>query len=200
LTTLDLASTFVFAVEGAMTTIAGELDLLGVIILAFATALGGGMIRDVLIGAIPPQAQRDRRYPGCRVDGRGDRVSRASADPRYPAPGHYRPRRGRPNLVRDRGDGKIPPIWHAPLHSRADGRNHRRRSVHDMLLTHVPTVLRVDVYATAALAESAVMVAARRLKMSPVSSAMIGGVVCFGLRLVSVSQHWNLPKATGFQW
>jgi len=69
-----------------------------------------------------------------------------------------------------------------------------------MLLTHVPTVLRVDVYATAALAESAVMVAARRLKMSPVSSAMIGGVVCFGLRLVSVSQHWNLPKATGFQW
>lgn len=32
----------------------GNLDLLGVMVLAFATALGGGIIRDLLIGAVPP--------------------------------------------------------------------------------------------------------------------------------------------------
>ena len=73
-------------------------------------------------------------------------------------------------------------------------------TVRDVLLMHVPAVLRVDVYATAALAGSAAMVAARRLRVPPVPSAVIGAVVCLGLRLVSVWQHWNLPKATEFQW
>ena len=46
----DLAGTFVFAAEGALAAIAGGLDPIGVLTLAFATALGGGVIRDVLIG------------------------------------------------------------------------------------------------------------------------------------------------------
>ena len=54
LLTIDLLGTFVFGVEGAMAAIAGNLDLLGLMVLAFATALGGGIIRDLLIGAIPP--------------------------------------------------------------------------------------------------------------------------------------------------
>src|SRR5260221_7468522 len=58
----DLAGILVFAVEGALAAILGELDLLGVMVLSFATALGGGVIRDLLIGAIPPQAIRDWRY------------------------------------------------------------------------------------------------------------------------------------------
>src|SRR6266849_11212994 len=59
---VDLIGTFVFAVEGATAAMRGNLDLLGVMVLSFATALGGGMIRDVLIGAIPPNAIRDWRY------------------------------------------------------------------------------------------------------------------------------------------
>jgi uncharacterized membrane protein YeiH len=50
------------------------------------------------------------------------------------------------------------------------------------------------------LAGSAAMVVARRLRVPPVPSAVIGAMVCLGLRLVSVRQHWNLPKATEFQW
>jgi hypothetical protein len=45
-----------------MTAIAAELDLLGVMVLAFATALRGGMTRDMLIGAAQPWAPRDWRY------------------------------------------------------------------------------------------------------------------------------------------
>ena len=59
----DLAGTFVFAVEGATAAVRGNLDLLGLMVLAFATALCGGMTRDVLILAVPPNAIRDWRYP-----------------------------------------------------------------------------------------------------------------------------------------
>ena len=59
---LDLAGTLVFGIEGASAAIQGNLDFLGLMVLAFATALGGGIIRDLLIGAVPPQALRDWRY------------------------------------------------------------------------------------------------------------------------------------------
>lgn len=59
---VDFAGTFVFAVEGALAAAKGHLDLLGAMVLAFATALGGGIIRDVLIGANPPNSIRDWRY------------------------------------------------------------------------------------------------------------------------------------------
>ena len=61
---VDLAGTFVFAVEGATAAIEGELDFFGVMVLSFATASAGGIIRDLLIGAVPPQAIRDWRYAG----------------------------------------------------------------------------------------------------------------------------------------
>src|SRR5580704_10156567 len=62
LLTVDLAGTLLFAIEGALAAVAANLDLLGVMVLAFATALVGGMIRDVLIGAVPPASLRDWRY------------------------------------------------------------------------------------------------------------------------------------------
>jgi uncharacterized membrane protein YeiH len=65
----DLAGTLVFALEGAMRAIRGELDFLGLLVLAFVTAVGGGIIRDVLIGATPPAAIRDWRYAGIAILG-----------------------------------------------------------------------------------------------------------------------------------
>ena len=45
----DMAGTLLFGLEGALAGIQGNLDLIGVMVLAFATALGGGIIRDLLI-------------------------------------------------------------------------------------------------------------------------------------------------------
>src|SRR5262245_37439701 len=59
----DLAGTFVFGLEGAFAAIHAQLDLFGVLVLAVVTATGGGVIRDLLIGAVPPQAVRDWTYP-----------------------------------------------------------------------------------------------------------------------------------------
>jgi uncharacterized membrane protein YeiH len=59
---LDIAGTFLFGIEGADSAIRGNLDLLGLMVLAFSTALAGGVFRDLLIGAVPPEAIRNWRY------------------------------------------------------------------------------------------------------------------------------------------
>ena len=61
---LDLAGTFVFALSGAMAGVRRRLDLFGVLVLSFAAANSGGLIRDVIIGATPPAAIDDWRYLG----------------------------------------------------------------------------------------------------------------------------------------
>ncbi len=52
--TLELIGTVAFAVSGALVAIGCSLDLFGVVIVGCTTAVGGGMIRDLLIGKTPP--------------------------------------------------------------------------------------------------------------------------------------------------
>jgi uncharacterized membrane protein YeiH len=60
---LDLAGTFAFALNGALTAVrTAHLDIVGVITLGMITAVGGGIIRDVLLGALPPATFVDWRY------------------------------------------------------------------------------------------------------------------------------------------
>src|SRR5579871_1859449 len=68
---VDFLGTLVFAVEGGMAAVAGHLDLLGAAALAVVTAVGGGIIRDLLIGAIPPNSVRDWRYGAVAFLGAG---------------------------------------------------------------------------------------------------------------------------------
>ena len=59
---LDLAGIAVFASTGALIAVRKELDVFGVAVLAMMTGLGGGVMRDLLIGAVPPAALDDWRY------------------------------------------------------------------------------------------------------------------------------------------
>jgi len=60
---LDLTGTFAFALNGALTAVRTvHLDIVGVITLGMITAVGGGIIRDVLLGALPPATFVDWRY------------------------------------------------------------------------------------------------------------------------------------------
>lgn len=59
---LDLLAILVFGISGGLTAVRMRLDIIGVVVLAMATGLGGGWIRDVLIGATPPAALADWRY------------------------------------------------------------------------------------------------------------------------------------------
>ena len=51
---LELIGVFAFAVTGSITAIKRDLDVFGVTIMGITTALGGGVIRDILIGSLPP--------------------------------------------------------------------------------------------------------------------------------------------------
>lgn len=60
---LDLTGTFAFALNGALTAVrTAKVDIVGVVTLGMITAVGGGIVRDVLLGAVPPAAFVDWRY------------------------------------------------------------------------------------------------------------------------------------------
>ena len=61
----EIIGTVAFALSGAMTALRYKLDLFGVVLLAVTTALGGGVVRDLLLGRIPPVMFRDYRYLLC---------------------------------------------------------------------------------------------------------------------------------------
>lgn len=58
----DVIGTIAFAIAGALVGVQKKLDIFGVIILALTTALGGGLVRDVIIGNIPPMALRNESF------------------------------------------------------------------------------------------------------------------------------------------
>ena len=64
---LDLIGTFVFALSGAVVGVKQRLDIFGVLVLSFAAASAGGIMRDLLIGSVPPVAIRDWRYMAASV-------------------------------------------------------------------------------------------------------------------------------------
>lgn len=59
---LDLAGVFLFALTGAMVAIRKGFDVVGLFAIALATGLGGGVLRDLLLGAAPPAALREPRF------------------------------------------------------------------------------------------------------------------------------------------
>jgi|SRR5580704_6957483 uncharacterized membrane protein YeiH len=195
----DMAGTLLFGIEGALAAINGDLDLLGLMVLAFSTALAGGIFRDLLIGAVPPSSLRDWRYSAMAFTGAAIVFFM------------YRFVQGIPGeviLVLDAAGlalfavagtekallYKMNPFIAVLLGTvTAVGGG----TVRDIFLARVPLVLRSDIYATAAMAGAVVMIVGRKLKQSSTWSAVLGGVVCFVLRIVSVWRHWNLPKVLG---
>lgn len=191
-----MAGTLLFAIEGAEAAISGNLDLLGLMVLAFATALGGGIFRDLLIGAIPPSSLRDWRYSAMAFTGAA--ISFFA----------YRLVAGIPSaviLVLDAaglslfavaGTEKALLYEMHPFIAILLGTVTAvgGGTVRDIFLARVPNVLRADIYATAAMAGAAVMIASRKLKLSPTWAALLGGTFCFALRLISVWRAWNLPR------
>ncbi|MFB7459019.1 MULTISPECIES: trimeric intracellular cation channel family protein [unclassified Streptomyces] len=60
--TLDVVGIFVFAISGALLAVRKNFDVFGIAVLAEVTALGGGLFRDIVIGAVPPAAFTDLGY------------------------------------------------------------------------------------------------------------------------------------------
>jgi len=196
---VDLLGTFLFGLEGATAATHAKLDLLGLMVLAFATALGGGIIRDVLIGASPPNSIRDWRYSTTAFLAAIFVFVWHTSVSRIPVSVMVTLDAAGLSLFAVAGAQKaiefdIPPLI-AILMGGVTGVG--GGTICDVLLARVPVVLRSDVYATAALLGAAIVVGGLRLKVRPVLAMTFGAVACFVLRMVAVWQHWNLPRVMG---
>lgn len=192
----DLAGTVVFAIEGANAAVGARLDLLGVLVLSFIVALGGGMVRDLLIGATPPSAIRDWRYPvlafaaGLATFLLHTQVAElptwllATLDAAGLA------------LFAVAGAGKALDFQTSPLAAVLLGAitGCGGGVIRDLLLARVPMVLVADIYASAALLGAAVLVIGRKLGCPPATAAVVGGLACFLVRMAAIRYGRQLPK------
>lgn len=193
---LDLAGTFVFALSGVMAGVKRRLDLFGVLVLAFAAANFGGITRDLLIGAVPPAAVRDWRYLAVSALAGGTAFYRHSAIDRLRSPVLVFDAAGLA-LFAVTGAHKalafgLDPIMSALLGMLTGIGGGMARNV---LLAEIPTVLRAELYAVAALAGAGVVVAGNMIQVPPPVAMVAGAVLCFGLRLLAIRRGWHLPVA-----
>jgi uncharacterized membrane protein YeiH len=199
LTAVDLAGTFLFAVEGALAAIHGNLDFLGMVVLAFVTAVGGGIVRDLLIGAVPPGAIRDWRYTAIALAGAATAFFFHQTVQGIPVMVMLTLDAAGLALFAVSGAGKALECELHPVMAIVMGgiTGVGGGTLRDLLLAQVPTVLRADVYATAALLGSAVLVLGMKLNLPRVAVGTAAGLACFLLRMAAVWYHWNLPRVAG---
>ena len=196
LVAFDLGGTFVFALSGATAAVKHRLDLFGVLVLSFAAGNSGGIARDVMIGAVPPAAISDWRYVAVSI--------LAGLITFF----WYRiiNRLSSPVLVFDAaglalfavsGAGKALAFHAGPVAATLLGMltGIGGGMVRDVLVREIPTVLRTELYAVAALIGAEVVVIGRMLHLPSGAAAAAGAVLCFGLRFMAMGRGWQLPIA-----
>ena len=193
---LDLVGTFVFAVSGAAKGVTSRLDLFGILVLSFAAASAGSIARDVVIGAIPPAAIGDWRYLAVSV------LAGVMTFAWFPVIHRLRSA----VLVFDASglalfavsgaqkalEFGLTPVMAALLGMLTGIGGGMTR---DMLVAEIPTVLRTELYAVAAILGAAVVVVGHVLQLPSTGVTIAGAVLCFGLRVVAIRRGWHLPAA-----
>ena len=191
----DLIGVAVFAASGASAAVAKRLDLFGVGFVGFVAALGGGILRDLVIGAAP-LAFADWRYAVTAVS--------ASVAVFYLHPRLNRLRRT--VLLLDAAglglftvtgtlkalEAGMPAVGACLLGMLSGIGGGLAR---DLLTGEIPVVLQRDIYAVVALGGAAVVVLLSRLELAgpvPVAAAAAG---ITGVRLLALYRRWSAPVA-----
>jgi len=197
LTALDFIGTFVFALSGAVAAAKRGLDIFGVLVLSIVAATTGGIIRDVLIGAVPPAALVDWRYLAISLTAGILTFYRLAVIDRLRSPVQLFDAAGLAMFAVSGAQkalayGLEPPM--AALLGMLTGIG--GGMARDIMLTAIPTVLRAELYAVAALAGAGVVVVGESLHLPSTATTLAGVVLCLGLRLGSIYCGWHLPKVT----
>jgi len=193
--TLELTGTFAFALDGALTAIrVARLDVVGVLTLGMFTALGGGIIRDVLIDSLPPATFSDWRY--LAVAALGSLVAFAF--------GRHLHRLTLPILVLDAAGlslfavsgalkalsfdvGLVQAVILGAIAAVGGG------TLRDVLIRRIPVVLHSELYAFPALAGAFVVVIAEQLGAPDLPSAVGAAALCFAIRMLGIRFDLNAP-------
>ena len=191
----DLAATLLFAVEGASAAVIAHADLFGILVIAFVTALGGGMIRDVLIGDLPVAALQSVRYAALSFLGAAVVIVVYQGVSTIPA--------GLITVLDALGLGLF------AVTGAAKALDHRMNGLaaallgtvtgcgggvlRDVLLNRTPVVLVAHIYAVAALTAAVVMVVMTKSGAPRWLAMAVGAATGVTLRLLAVGFDWNLP-------
>lgn len=196
---VDLTGTFAFALNGALTALrVVRVDIVGVVTLGMCTALGGGIVRDILLDALPPATFSDWRY--LTVAAVGGLVAFVF--------GRHLDRVAKPILILDAaglslfavsgalkglefGVGFSQAVILGTITAVGGG------TLRDVLVREIPSVLTSGLYAIPALLGALVVVAADRLGAAGLPAALVAAGVCFVIRMVGVRYDLNAPVPPG---
>lgn len=199
---LELAGTVAFAVSGAVLGIEKHMDIFGVGLLGITTAVGGGILRDLVVGLTPPRAFQDPMYllvalgvsvvlffPFVRrLIGRSKRVfdalmllMDATGLGIFTITGHQH--RHHPRRLHRPAAGLCRP---------AD--RHGGGVLRDVLAGDMPYILRKHIYASASIAGGVLYLLLRQVWQGP-GAVLTGVLVVVGIRCAAAHFEWNLPRA-----
>lgn len=206
MTWLETIGIAAFAVSGAMLAIDRDADIFGVLFLAVITALGGGVIRDILLGELPPRMFTSYQYILLALVSALIIFLDASIGGEK-----YRKRRPKLDAIVNIFDaaglasftvsgmtiaagvcGSDNPVLLILLGMTTGVGGGMLR---DVLLGDMSVVLRKRVYAVASLAGGLCYYGLLRLGLEPLVSEIAGMAVVFALRVLATIFRWNLPRA-----
>jgi uncharacterized membrane protein YeiH len=196
LAVFDLAGTFVFALSGATKAVQHRLDFFGVLVLCFAAGNSGGIVRDIMIGAIPPAAISEWGYIAVSILAGVITFFWYPLINRLSSPVLLFDAAGLGLFVAAGADKAL--VFHAnPVAAILFGTltGIGGGIVRDVLVREIPTVLRTEIYALAALIGATILVGARALHLPSAMASILGAVVCIGIRLGAMHYGWRLPSA-----
>lgn len=189
-----------FAISGATVAARRQMDIFGVVVLAFATGNAGGITRDLLIGAVPPAAIANWIYLAISV------LAGVIVFFRYSLIARLR----HPVLLFDAiglasfavaGTQKALAYGLDPVMAAFMGMltGIGGSMLRDVLANNIPVVLlRSELYAIAALACAVVVAGGHVLQLHPVAPAVTGMCLCLVLRLLAIRFNWHLPSVQRF--
>ena len=200
----DLAGTLVFAISGAIAAVKKRLDIYGIFILAIVTALGGGMLRDVILGRTPPPVFTDGFYLAVSCLGALIVVLFHKTIDRFHHPLRIMDALGLGifTVIGARVTLEVGGSWFAAvmlgvITGTGGG------MIRDILSREVPLVLQREVYAVASLAGALAYIV--WLQIPPIFGiplpaglgAVLSAALTASLRIISVYKNWHLPKVNG---
>lgn len=203
---LELVGVASFAVSGAMTGIDKKADVFGVVFLAIITALGGGIIRDSMLGHLPPRMFTSYIYIALAVVS-----SLAVFLDAYVKRDKYRAHKDKLDAVINVFDAAglaaftvsgvdvaieacgmdMPVLLIALGMITGTGGGVLR----DVLTNSMPMVLRKRVYAVASMAGAILYYVLLLLEVEGIVAAVAAMVFIFALRMLATKYKWNLPRA-----
>lgn len=198
--------TAAFAVSGAMVAVDKRNDLFGVMLLAVITALGGGTIRDILIGCFPPRMFLNGRYVllavVCalavfvlarifkeRYVQRERLIEQINNVFDAIGLGVFAVSGARIGLETGFGDNMLLITFLGTVTAIGGG------MLRDVMIREMPFVLSKHVYAVAAISGALCFAVLMRMGVSSPVAYAVGWTLTTTLRLLATAFKWNLPKA-----